>query len=109
GYGVSFNKLPVIGVYAAICAEVGLDFGFPGGAPTLRQATDVGLLSRAIRWAAQAPAARNEIFNVTNGEIFTWRDVWAPIAETLGVESAADTPRKLAEFLPQYADVWPRI
>jgi hypothetical protein len=46
---------------------------------------------------------------VTNGEIFTWRDVWEPIAETLGVESAADTPRKLAEFLPHYADVWPRI
>jgi nucleoside-diphosphate-sugar epimerase len=109
GYGVSFNKLPVIGVYAAICAELGLPFGFPGGTPTLRQATDVGLLARAIRWAALAPTAGNEIFNVTNGEIFTWRDVWPAIGATLGVEVAPDFPRSMAEFLPQHGDTWARI
>jgi nucleoside-diphosphate-sugar epimerase len=109
GYGVSFNKLPVIGVYAAICEEAGLRFGFPGGALTIREATDVGLLSRAIRWAAEAPTASNEVFNVANGEIFTWRDVWPAIAETLGTEPGPDTPRKMAEFLPAHRDLWPRI
>jgi nucleoside-diphosphate-sugar epimerase len=109
GYGVSFNKIPVIGAYAAICKELGLEFGFPGGAPTLRQATDVGLLARAIRWAALSPNAGNEIFNVTNGEVFTWRDVWPAIAATLGVDVAADTPRKLSEFLPEHRDVWANI
>lgn len=109
GYGVAFNKLPVLGVYAAVCRELGLGFGFPGGALTIRQATDVGLLSRAIRWAALAPTASNEAFNVANGEIFTWRDVWPAIAATLGTEPAADEPRKLAEFLPLHAGLWPDI
>jgi nucleoside-diphosphate-sugar epimerase len=109
GYGVSFNKIPVIGAYAAICSELGLDFGFPGGAQTLRQATDSGLLARAIRWAALSSSARNEIFNVTNGEVFTWRDVWPAIGTTLGVEVAPDVSRKLAEFLPKHRDTWARI
>jgi nucleoside-diphosphate-sugar epimerase len=100
GYSVSFNKIPVIGTFAAICRDRGLEFGFPGGAQTLRQATDVGLLARAIRWAALAPNASNEIFNVTNGGVFTWRDVWPAIGATLGVDVAEDTPRKLSESLP---------
>jgi hypothetical protein len=75
----------------------------------LRQGTDVGLLARAIRWAASAPNAGNEIFNVTNGEEFAWRDVWPAISATLGVEMAQDTPRKLSEFLPEHRDDWPRI
>jgi nucleoside-diphosphate-sugar epimerase len=109
GYGVSFNKIPVVGVYAAICDELGLEFGFPGGAPTIRQGTDCGLLARAIRWAARASTASNEIFNVTNGEVFTWRDVWPAIGATLGVEATADTPRSMAEFLPEHRDTWARI
>jgi hypothetical protein len=67
------------------------------------------LLARAIRWAALAPNASNEIFNVTNGEVFTWRDVWPAIGATLGVDVAEDTPRKLSEFLPEHRDDWSRI
>jgi hypothetical protein len=96
-------------VYAAICDKLGLEFGFPGGAPTIRQGTDCGLLARAIRWAARAPTASNEIFNVTNGEVFTWRDVWPAIGATLGVEATADTPRSMAEFLPEHRGTWARI
>jgi hypothetical protein len=37
-------------------------------------------------WAAQSPQAANEAFNITNGDVFEWRNVWPGIAETLGVE-----------------------
>jgi hypothetical protein len=35
-------------------------------------------------WAAQSPQAANEAFNITNGDVFEWRNVWPALAETLG-------------------------
>jgi hypothetical protein len=34
-------------------------------------------------WAAQSPQAANEAFNITNGDVFEWRNVWPALAETL--------------------------
>ena len=56
-----------------------------------------------------APAARNEHFNVTNGDVFEWRSVWPAIADTLGVEPADDRPMALGAYLPGKSDVWDRI
>ena len=36
--------------------------------------------------------AANEAFNITNGDVFEWRNVWPGIAETLGVKAGPDTP-----------------
>ena len=47
-------------------------------------------------WAAQSPQAANEAFNITNGDVFEWRNVWPALAETLGVETGPDTPTSLA-------------
>jgi nucleoside-diphosphate-sugar epimerase len=107
--GVSMNLPPIIGVYAAICKEIGRPFGFPGGTPWAWEATDTRLVANAIRWAAEAPAAAGQHFNLTNGEVFTWRDLWPAMAETLGLESADDAPVSMVEFLPAHADVWARI
>ncbi|MCW0213202.1 MAG: NAD-dependent epimerase/dehydratase family protein [Pseudonocardia sp.] len=108
-YGVAMNLPPVIGVYAALCRELGLPFGFPGGAPYATEAVDVRLVADAAVWAATAPAARDEIFNLTNGEAFGWRDLWPALAEEMGIEAAPDVPVRLAEFLPAHADVWDAI
>lgn len=108
-YGVAMNLVPVIGAFAAVCREEGLPFGFPGGAPYVTEAVDVRIVARAALWAATAPAARDEHFNVTNGEVFSWRDLWPALAAELGVEPAADTPRRIAEFLPAHAETWDRI
>lgn len=37
-----------------------------------------------MSWAAQAPQTANEIFNVTNGDVFELRSVWPALADTLG-------------------------
>ncbi|QRP43125.1 NAD-dependent epimerase/dehydratase family protein [Amycolatopsis sp. FDAARGOS 1241] len=108
-HGVAMNLPPVIGAYAAICRAEGLPFGFPGGAPYVSEAVDVRLVADAALWAATAPAARDEHFNLTNGEVFAWRDLWPALAEELGVEPAPDTPLRLAEFLPAHSGTWDRV
>ncbi len=108
-YGAVMNVAPVLGVYAAICREEGLSFGFPGGASYVTEALDARLLGEALVWAAQASAARNQHFNITNGDVFEWRTVWPAIADALGVEGGPDTPLSLATLLPTKADRWMEI
>jgi nucleoside-diphosphate-sugar epimerase len=107
--GVAMNLIPIIGVYAAICREEGRSFAFPGGPDYLLEAVDARLLARAFEWAALAPAARDETFNIANGDVFVWRNVWPAIADALGVTMGADRPLALAEFLPARSDVWDKV
>lgn len=104
--GVAMNLVPVIGAYAAICRERGLPFGYPGGPSNVMEATDARLLARALAWAADAPSARGETFNVTNGDVFVWRNVWPALADALDMPIAPDSPRSIAEFMPAQAGVW---
>src|SRR5579862_6227381 len=69
--GSPMNLLPAIGVYAAVERERGRSLRFPGGPPRVQEAVDARLLARALDWAAMAPEARGEIFNVTNGDVFS--------------------------------------
>ncbi|HWS73699.1 MAG TPA: NAD-dependent epimerase/dehydratase family protein [Quisquiliibacterium sp.] len=107
--GVAMNLVPVIGAYAAVCRELGTPFAYPGGPSNILEATDARLLARALAWAADAPAARGETFNVTNGDVFVWRNVWPAIADALGAHVGEDEPRSVAEFLPAHAPVWNRV
>jgi nucleoside-diphosphate-sugar epimerase len=104
--GVAMNLVPVIGVFAAICRALGQPFGFPGGAHYVWEAVDARLVGEALRWAATAAAAAGETFNVTNGDVFAWRDLWPALADELGVEVGPDEPRRLATWLPDHAAVW---
>ena len=108
-WGVAMNLAPIIGVYAAICQEEGQSFGFPGGIPYVWEAVDSRLVAEVIEWAGESPAAVNEHFNVTNGDVFEWRNLWPGMAEVLGVEPGPDDPKSMAEFLEGKDDVWQRI
>lgn len=108
-HGVVMNIPPVIGAYAAIRRAEGLPFSYPGGASWVWEAVDTRLLAEAMSWAADAPAAADEIFNITNGEVFEFRDMWPALATTLGVEVGPDTSMSLAEYLPPRAELWDRV
>jgi len=105
----ALNVLPAIGAYAAIRREKGEPFGFPGGPSFVWEAADADLVGDVAVWAAQSPQAANEAFNITNGDVFEWRNVWPGIAETLGVEAGPDTPMSVAAYLAENADVWGKI
>jgi hypothetical protein len=103
------NLVPVIGVHAALERERGRPLAFPGGAPRVSEAVDADLLARVVDWAGTAPAARDETFNATNGDVFTWRGVWPAIAGALGMEVGPDDPRSLAREMPGRAAEWEAV
>lgn len=108
-YGVAMNLAPIIGAYAAVCREKGEPFGFPGGISYVWEAVDARLLARVFAWAAVTPAAAGQHFNVTNGDVFEWRNLWPAMADTLGVKTGPDLPRSMATYLPEQAAVWDAV
>ncbi|MAA75947.1 MAG: nucleoside-diphosphate sugar epimerase [Salinisphaeraceae bacterium] len=107
--GSAMNLIPAIGAYGAILREQGKPLIYPGGPSNLFEAVDADLLARAIVWGGEADAARNEIFNVTNGDVFTWQYLWPRIADMLNMEAGPAEPRSLGETMPAEANVWDGI
>lgn len=107
--GAAMNLIPAIGVYAAMLRERGEPLHYPGGPGRVSQAVDAGLLARAIGWAGQAQSARNEVFNVANGDVFSWPNVWPAIADAVGMAPGENRPLSLArEIEPREAE-WQKI
>jgi nucleoside-diphosphate-sugar epimerase len=104
--GGAMDLIPPLGVYAAMLCEQGRALDYPGGAARVSQAVDVDLLARAIAWAGEADAARNEAFNVTNGDVFTWENVWPAIAAALDMKPGMAAPLSLVASYPQWIAPW---
>jgi hypothetical protein len=64
------------------------------------------LLAKALAWAAVSPEARNETFNINNGDVFCWRDVWPAIADVFGMEIGEPQPTRLSEVMPLRGPEW---
>jgi nucleoside-diphosphate-sugar epimerase len=107
--GSAMNLLTAIAAYAAISRELGLPLVFPGKGDRVTEATDARLLAAAIAWAAQAPAAGNQIFNVANGDVLTWRGLWPVVAKAFGMEQGAPHPMSLPAIMVDKEPVWQRI
>jgi nucleoside-diphosphate-sugar epimerase len=93
GYAVgnAMNMGVTLAVYATICREAGLPFLFPGSAAQwngLTDMTDARLLARHLEWAATTPAARDQAFNVVNGDVFRWNWMWTRLADWFGLQPA---------------------
>jgi nucleoside-diphosphate-sugar epimerase len=104
--GGAMDLIPPLGVYAAMLRQQGRPLDFPGGAARVTQAVDVDLLARAIAWSGETDAARNEAFNVTNGDVFTWENIWPAIADALGMKVGAAVPLSLAKEYPKWIAPW---
>lgn len=107
--GSNMNPIAAIGVYAWLHREQGLPLAYPGGPSRVNQAIDADLIAQACSWAATSPNARNETFNLDNGDVFVWQNVWPVIAEALGMEVGAPEPQSLAAWLPTQQAAWERI
>ena len=55
---------------------------------------------RALALGRDPPACRNETFNITNGDVFTMRNVWPVLADAFGMEVGDDEPMSLAGEMP---------
>jgi nucleoside-diphosphate-sugar epimerase len=104
--GGAMDLIPPLGVYAAMLREAGRALDYPGGAARVAQAVDVDLLARAIAWTGEADAARNEAFNVTNGDVFTWENIWPAISDALGMKPGKAVPLSLVKEYPKWIEPW---
>ncbi len=89
--GNAMNLGTTLAVYASICKALGRPFQFPGSEAQwkgLSDVTDARMLAKQLVWAADTDAARNEAFNIANGDVFRWSWMWGQIAEWFGVEAA---------------------
>ncbi|MCA1854809.1 hypothetical protein LE190_02545 [Massilia oculi] len=46
------------------------------------------MLARQLVWAANTDGARNEAFNIVNGDLFHWSWHWGRLADRSGVQAA---------------------
>jgi nucleoside-diphosphate-sugar epimerase len=109
--GNAMNMGTTLAVYASICKETGRPFQFPGSEAQwhgLSDVTDARILARQLRWAADTDAARNEAFNITNGDYFRWSWLWRRLAAWFGVQAAGfdGTIRPLEAEMANDRELW---
>lgn len=111
GADSNLNSLLAIAVYASVCKASGHALHFPGSADCngAMEFVDVELLANAAVWACTAPAADNQLFNVANGDVYCWPDLWPVIADCIGVAIGSAKPRSIAAYMRDNAHCWRKI
>ncbi|ASA21350.1 SDR family oxidoreductase [Paenibacillus donghaensis] len=107
--GNPMNLAMVIAIYASISKQLGLPLRFPGkpGAyDSLLEMTDAGLLAKATVWAATDERCANQAFNITNGDLFRWNELWPAIAKYFGLETAPPLPMSLDLVMADKEELW---
>ena len=110
--GNPMNLVMVIAVYATISKELGLPLRFPGkpGAyDKLMDITDSRLLAKATIWAATTTQCANQAFNITNGDLIRWNELWPKIAGYFKMEAAPPLHMPLQTIMSDKVSVWESI
>ncbi len=110
--GKPMNLVMVVAVYATISKALGLPLRHPGSranAAVLFQVTDTAHLSRATEWMATEPGAANEAFNITNGDLFRWEDMWPHVADYFQMDMAPSQRIDLPLMMADKAGLWTEL
>lgn len=91
GYAVGnlMNIGSTLAVYASICKETGRKFIWPGSEAQwngVSDITDAKVLAQQLVWASTTESAKNQAFNITNGDVFRWKWLWKRLADWFGIE-----------------------
>ncbi|WP_371789751.1 SDR family oxidoreductase [Streptomyces sp. NBC_01471] len=107
--GNPMNLALVIAVYASISKELGLPLRFPGkpGAYTsLFEMTDANLLAKATVWAASDTGGEGQAFNIANGDLFRWDEMWPRIAAYFDMDVAPPLQMSLSTVMADKEALW---
>lgn len=93
--GNFMNECTALGLYCAVAkvAHPNSELPFPGSRINYLAFncwTSANLHARFCLWAASAPNAENQIFNVTNGDTQSWQTLWPRIAMRFGCKIPQD-------------------
>ena len=107
--GNAMNLALSIAIYASLCKAQDLPLRFPGSEKTWHSIvdhTDAGLLADATLWAATSPTAQNQAFNVNNGDIWRWCELWPRIASWFELASAPPVGLSFHQLFVDYRAYW---
>ncbi|XP_019169131.1 PREDICTED: 3-oxo-Delta(4,5)-steroid 5-beta-reductase-like isoform X2 [Ipomoea nil] len=114
-----YSMMNIVGTlcdYAAICKHEGAPLRFPGIKDSwdgYSICSDADLIAEQEIWAAVDPYAKNEAFNVSNGDVFKWKHLWKILAEQFEVEAGEFEEEgerlTLQEMMKEKGPVWDEI
>jgi nucleoside-diphosphate-sugar epimerase len=110
--GNPMNLVMAIAVYAAVSKQLGIPLRFPGSAANYRalyQCTDSSLLARGVTWMSTASACANQAFNLTNGDLIRWENLWPRFARYFGTDEGPPLHLNLARTMAEKGPVWDAI
>lgn len=110
--GNPMNMANLIAVYATLCKELNVPFRFPGSDAAYKvlvNITDSEILAKGMEYAALHEACYGQIYNITNGDIFRWEQMWPKIAAYFEVDTDCPITFPLAEYMADKEDVWAEI
>jgi nucleoside-diphosphate-sugar epimerase len=88
--GNAMNMGTTLAAYATICKETGNAFIWPGSRAQwegISDVTDASVLAAHLIWASTTDAAKNQAYNVVNGDVFRWNRLWKKIADYFEIAS----------------------
>jgi nucleoside-diphosphate-sugar epimerase len=68
--------------------------------------TDASLLARATVWAATDPRCANQAFNINNGDLFRWSELWPRLARFFELDVAPPLPLPLHVVMADKEPLW---
>lgn len=107
--GSPMNVIAAIGVYASVMRAIGEPLRFPGGGRYVHAASDSRLIAQTAQFAATDPRARNETFNVINGDVMVWQDLFPAFAAHFGMSAGEPSALCLQDEMPRHEAVWTRL
>nr|GLL28556.1 3-oxo-Delta(4,5)-steroid 5-beta-reductase-like [Ipomoea trifida] len=110
------NAVGSLCVYAAICKHEGVPLRFSGLKAAwdgYANCSDADLIAEQEIWAAVDPSAKNEAFNVSNGDVFKWKHFCKVLADKFEVEVVEFEERtdgsNLEVMMKEKGPVWDQI
>lgn len=104
--GSTLNSFLVLPLFSALRKEAGLDLPLPDGVGIVANAADADLIAEALEWATESPAARNEIFNVANGDTFALYEGFPVVAECFGLSLGNPRRFDIVAEIRRMAGLW---
>ena len=104
--GSAMNPVATLGVYATLMRELGQPLACLGHPQLLTECTDARLIASAIEWAWGETKAHDEVFNITNGDVLLWANLFERLAREFAVPLGAASTARPSQDMPRHADLW---
>jgi len=107
--GSAMNPVATLGVYASLMRELGQPLSYLGHVHLLTECTDSRLIASAIEWAWGETRAHDEVFNIANGDVMLWANLFDRLAREFGVPLGEPSTLRPSVEMPKHAALWRRI